>query len=162
MGCTLCQALPFTLCTSGVVYGPKNPVHSRYMARTQDQKRRLPAARRPQPTKKLPWRITRIRLWRDHVEMTQQEVADRLAQIDPDLDYTRTSVQRIETGKQRPPVVVLEAMVVMFQAPNLSAMLDKTPEEAEMLRKIEALEPKEVRRLLRILEAGRDEGGEGP
>jgi transcriptional regulator with XRE-family HTH domain len=90
--------------------------------------------------------------------MTQQEVADRLVQMDPDLDYTRTSVQRIETGNQRPSVVVLEAMVVMFGAPNLSAMLDRTPEEAEALQKIEALEPKEVRRLLRLLEAGRDEG----
>lgn len=91
--------------------------------------------------------------------MTQQEVADRLVEIDPDLDYTRTSVQRIETGKQKPPVIVLEAMVVMFNAPNLSAMLDLTPEDGEQLRKILALEPKEVRRLLRIHDADREEGG---
>lgn len=90
--------------------------------------------------------------------MTQQEVADRLAEMDPDLDYTRTSVQRIETGKQRPSVVVLEAMVVMFGAPNLTAMLDRTPAEAEELRKIEELDPKEIRRFLRLLEAARDEG----
>lgn len=160
MACTFSQANGASLWTSGVVYEAKSPVHSKYMARTKDQKgdgRKSPP--RPPAAAKLPWRITRIRLWRERADMTQQEVADRLVMMDPDLDYTRTSVQRIETGKQRPPVVVLEAMVVMFGAPNLSAMLDRTPEEAEALRKVEELDPKEVRRLLRILEAGRDEGG---
>lgn len=90
--------------------------------------------------------------------MTQQQVADRLALMNPELDYTRTSIQRIETGQQRPPVVVLEAMVVLFNAPNLSAMLDRTPEEAEHLRKLEALDPRDLRRLFRIHEADNDEG----
>src|SRR5262245_13576477 len=79
----------------------------------------------------LPWRITKIRLWREKAGLTQQEVADKLVELDPDLDYTRTSIQRIEHGLQKPQVIVLEAMARMFGAPNLSAMLDQTPEEAE-------------------------------
>lgn len=128
------------------------------MARTRKPGTKTGGPRKLPPEKKLPWRITRIRLWRERMEMTQQEVADRLVEMDPDLDYTRTSVQRIETGKQRPPVVVLEAMVVMFHAPNLSAMLDQTPADAEAHRKLGELDPKTVHRILRMLEAAKDEG----
>ncbi len=72
-----------------------------------------------------------------------------MVEIDPTLDYTRTSIQRIETGKQRPPVIVLEAMVVMFGAPDLTSMLDRTPDEAEEYRQIAALDPRERRRMLK-------------
>lgn len=128
------------------------------MARTKKSGTRTGGPRKLPPEDKLPWRITCIKLWREQADMTQQEVADRLLQMDPSLGRDRVSVGRIEAGLQRPPVVILEAMVVMFHAPNLSAMLDQTPEEAERRRKIDKIDPKEVERILRVIEAAKDEG----
>lgn len=123
------------------------------MARTPSKRR----VRGTKPPKKpLAWRITKIKLWRKDAKMTHQKVADGLVQIDADLDYDRVSIQRIETGNQRPPVIVLEAMVRLLKAPNLTAMLDRTPDEAREIAKIEAMEPKERRRLLRLMEAAKD------
>ena len=139
-------------CTSSAVYGEKPPIYRVYMARTP--KGRSAAVRRGVG---LPWRITRIRLWRKKADLTQQRVADQLSERFPELDYSRESIQRIETGNQRPPVIVLEALVSLLGAPNLTALLDRTPEEAMEIHKIEVLPAKERQRLLRLMEAVKDE-----
>lgn len=157
MVCTFSQAGRSSLCTSGVVYAGNQGFHHAYMPRTPQKPRRLTKLQRlAKPSTELPWRLTKIKLWRKGAELTQQAVADRLVEMDPDLDYTRESIQRIENGKQRPGVIVLEAMVIMFGAPDLTSLLDRTPEEADEHRQIVALDPKERRRLLRMMEASQD------
>jgi hypothetical protein len=89
--------------------------------------------------------------------LTQQQVVDELTEIDPSLGRDRNSMSRIEAGKQRPGIMVLEAMVRIFDAPNLTAMLDRTPEEALEIDKIERLDPKERRRFFRLMDADREE-----
>lgn len=79
--------------------------------------------------------------------MTQQQVADRLCEMG--LKYTRESVQRVETGHQIPKEPTLDAMVRILGAPDLTSMLDRTPDEAEEYRQIAALDPKERRRMLK-------------
>ncbi len=119
-----------------------------YMARTGGSRTRS------RGVSGLPWRITKIRVWRERAGLTQQEVADHLAEMGAGLNRDRVSIARIETGKQRPAVNVLEAMVAILGAPNLTAMLDRTPEE---IGRIVSLSPKERRRFLRLLEADREE-----
>lgn len=130
----------------------ESPSYRAYMARTDKQ-----PAKGTGKVLRLPWRITKIRLWRERKGLTQQQVVDELSEIDPSLARDRNSMSRIETGKQKPDVAVLEAMVRIFDAPHLEAMLNHTPEEALELARIERLSVKDRRRFLRLMDADKDE-----
>lgn len=115
----------------------------------------MPAPRRrPQSRQKpLRWRKTRISDWRDEEGLTQQQVADRLAERGFDLD--RVSVGRIEGGKQMPRVEVLEALAEILKT-DINSLLNYTPAQAKTLREFQALDSREQEIILRMSRAARE------
>lgn len=150
MGCTISQGLEPTLCTSRDIYGENAGVHHVYMRNTRRPQRKSATTSTP-----LRWRRTRIALWRKRADMTQQEVADHLAERSPAIELTRVSIARIETGEQMPSAEVLEAMAALFGV-DVDTMLNLTPDEAHEVLTFKAMQPDERRRVLRIARAAMD------
>lgn len=100
----------------------------------------------PSPPKKLFWRKTRIRDWRKAADMTQQNVADALAERSVEL--SRESIQRIEAGTQRPLITAIEAMAALFKT-DVHSLLNRSPHEADDLAAFGRLDPRTRRILLR-------------
>lgn len=124
-----------------------------YMARTG---RKLADRRRKAS---VVWRIngTMIPLWRKRKDLTQQELTDELAKLGPAFEYDRVSIGRTEAGEQNAPIMVLEAMAKILGAPHVTAMVDRTPDEALEIERIERMDAKERRRFLRLMDADREE-----
>jgi transcriptional regulator with XRE-family HTH domain len=100
----------------------------------------------PAPPKKLFWRRTRIREWREAAHLTQQNVADALAERGVDL--SRESIQRIEAGTQRPLITAIEAMAGLFKT-DVHSLLNRSPGDAADLAAFERLDARTRRILLR-------------
>jgi len=119
----------FDLCTSGAVYPRKTAVHAVYMPPAKKPRRPAPAAQDPQKRR---WRTNQIATWRIDRGLTQQQVADRLTELG--FEYDRVSVGRVEKGHQNPPIIVLEAIAKIVQAPSVTAMTDYTPRQWEAIQ----------------------------
>jgi len=151
MECTFCQRSNLMLRTPGVIYGAKGCVHPVYMAKKPNSQARLKSQKmRPRRPDGLRWRRTQIGLHRESKQITQQQMADRLAERGIELD--RVSVSRIEAGKQMPTAETLEAMALILRT-DLDSMLNLTPQEAEELARLRAMEPRERDRMLRAVRA---------
>lgn len=157
MGCTISQAPYPALCTPGVVYDENPNVHHVYMSkkRTSIPVLRARRTRKIISQETLRWRETRISEWRTaNNGMTQQQMADALAEEGIDLD--RVSVGRIEAGTQMPLVETIEAMARILKT-DVDSMLNLSPEDAKAIQQFRKLDPKDQRRALRHLEVGGDE-----
>lgn len=100
------------------------------------------------------WRKTRIKEWRKRAGLSQQEVADKLAERGVEL--TRESVQRIENGTQRPLITAIEAMAAIFDT-DVHSMLNTSPDEAADIAAFARLDRVQRRRVLRFF-ADSDDG----
>lgn len=148
MGCTFSQAEMCTKCTSGVVYGQKPGVHPVYMSRKAiPQKKHTMAP-------PLRWRQNRIKDHRKAAKLTQQDIADALAERGIELD--RVSVGRIEKGEQHTGIEVIEAIADILNI-DVHSMLNLSPEQAQLFREFSRLDMREQRRVIRIIEASRDD-----
>lgn len=108
---------------------------------------------RPKPPS-LRWHKNHIGEWREDAELSQQEVADRLADRGVELD--RVSIGRIEGGKQVTTIEVLEAMASLFGT-DVHSMINLAPSEARELSVFASLDARERRRWLRLMQADRHE-----
>jgi len=111
---------------------------------------RPPKPRGVPPPPPLVWRRTRIRDWRKKRDLTQQEVADRLTARG--IELTRESVQRIETGNQRPLITALEAMAEILGT-DVTSMLNCDPDAANDIAAFSRLDPQTRRLLLRFAQS---------
>lgn len=89
--------------------------------------------------------------------MTQQEVADALAEMAPPKIYGRNSVTRAEAGKQKPPIDVLEAIASLYGT-DVDSMLNLSPDEGAPITRFRGYDLKEQQRIIRMVEAGKEAG----
>lgn len=151
MACTFSQARMTALCTSGVVYAPKGHVHHVYMVKDTTKK---PKKAKPFGEEPLAWKKNHIAEHREAADMTQQDMADALAERG--IKLGRNSVGRVEQGKQRPPYATLEAMAGILGL-DVDSMVNLTPQEAEPMKRFWSLSDAQRRRALRHLEIGQDD-----
>jgi transcriptional regulator with XRE-family HTH domain len=101
------------------MYVPNSGVHPMYMAR------------RPQPQPKRPqFRRTFIRQWREHRDLTLEQLAERVRAINEALETTHASLSRIERGLQPYNQPLLEAIAEALQT-DPPSLLMRDPSSAE-------------------------------
>lgn len=95
---------------------------------------------------------TFIRAWRKHRGLSLSRVVDRLANLH-DLGITKTSLSRIETGKQPYSQPILEALADVLET-DVASLLMRDPGQPDMIWSIwDRIAPPKRDDARRILEA---------
>jgi transcriptional regulator with XRE-family HTH domain len=119
-------------------------------------------AKKTKKTKKpseLRWRPTLIRHWREHRKMTQERVADILAEAPYCLPYSYNSLGRLENGKQMPKIGLIEALAKIYET-DIDSMLNRLPslptaprpDAAELAATWDAASPEDRKKISAIAE----------
>jgi transcriptional regulator with XRE-family HTH domain len=88
-------------------------------------------ARRGQPQpKKAQYRRTFIRQWREHRDLTLEQLAERVKTINEALETTHASLSRIERGLQPYNQPLLEAIAEALQT-DVASLLMRDPSSPE-------------------------------
>lgn len=115
-------------CTPDVLYDKMAPVHDTHMASTA--KKVTPRLKGPQ------FRTTFIRQWRLHRELTQEQLAERvatyLAERGIAKGYTHASIGRLENGKMGYTQPVLEAIADALRT-DPASLLMRDPTDTQAL-----------------------------
>jgi transcriptional regulator with XRE-family HTH domain len=106
------------------MYGESSGVHAAHMS-----KKARPA---PKP-KPLVWRRSHIRDWRNYRKVTLEQLAERLAALDPPITTTHASLGRLERGMQLPKIDLIEALAKVLNT-DVDSMLNRLPSDDSEFR----------------------------
>jgi transcriptional regulator with XRE-family HTH domain len=82
-------------------------------------------------SRKLRWRLTCIRHWRELRGFTLERAAEALSRPPYKLKYTHNSLGRVERGEQMPPVGHIEALASLYRT-DIESLLNRRPEDHEV------------------------------